>query len=711
MSLLRPLHFFVALVVVLVCASVPAQAVSARAATEQVEAELIASVNAVHPGEEIFLGVHQRIIPHWHTYWINPGDSGIATKIAWKLPAGAEAGEIQWPLPSRFQLGSIANYGYEKEVTLLSRMRVPADAKIGSAFPIHATVDWLVCREDCLPQRVELTLVLPVNAAGNASRAGNPLIEAARSRLPVASPWPVRVEIGNEALLMHVVDNEFRAGKIKDVRFYPAQWGRITHSAAQTWNTEHDGIVLTLTPGEDPAKPGEAVEGVLVVSEGGDEIARGYAINTVATAARASSPEIGLTMALALALLGGLILNLMPCVFPVLSIKALSLLRHSQHEPLQARWQGVAYTAGVLVSFAILAAVLIAMKQAGSQIGWGFQFQSPLFVLAVGYVIFAVGLSLSGVMTLGGSVAGVGSSLAEGTGYAGSFFTGVLATVVATPCTAPFMAAAVGYALTQPPLVLLAIFLSLGFGLALPYLVLSAWPALQRRLPRPGRWMDKTKQILAFPMYATAVWLVWVLAQQVGPGGVAVALGGMVIIAFAAWLYDSTRSGSLWLRHIGTIVASLAAATAIVGGLAATESIPLSASPTVPASSATTHQNWQPYSAARLEALRLAGKPVFLNFTAAWCITCLVNERVALGNDAVTKAFHDEGITYLKGDWTNMDQPIRAKLAEFGRSGVPLYVYYPPGSAAEPIILPQLLLPDTIFNAISPIARAVVPNP
>ncbi|MES2932359.1 MAG: protein-disulfide reductase DsbD domain-containing protein [Pseudomonadota bacterium] len=712
-----------------------AHAISDQAATEQVRAQLIASVDAVHPGQQIVLGVQQRIVPHWHTYWINPGDSGLATKIAWELAPGAIAGEIQWPLPSRFTLGPVTNYGYADEVTLLSTVTVQKDAKVGSSFPIKAKVNWLVCQEVCIPQEVELALSLPVvavaPAAAQATQSSNPVIEKARAALPVASPWPIRAIVDQDGLSLFIDGAKLQTAKLKEIWFYPDQWGAVAHGAAQPLKIDGDNAVLKLTPGEAAPAAGVALSGVLVLTEerGGLPVTRGYTINPVivktssaSSAAPAAVPvvapvpppnriripnaeaNITFASALLLALLGGLILNLMPCVFPILSIKALSLLNHVHQTPAQARLHGVVYTAGVLASFTLLGVVLIVFKAAGAQVGWGFQFQSPLFVLAVAYLMFAVGLNLSGVFTFGTSVAGIGSSLAERGGYSGSFFTGVLATIVATPCTAPFMGGALAYALTQPPLALLAVFLSLGLGLALPYLLLSTWPLLQRGLPRPGRWMERLKQLLAFPMYAAAVWLVWVLAQQAGVNAIAIALGGMVVIAFAAWLYETSRSGSAVARRTSAVVAVVALMVALVSAYLGIAANPMSSGKPVEAQA----KNWAPYSAERLQALRAKGEPVFVNFTAAWCITCLVNEQVALSQSEVTEAFQQAGITYLKGDWTNQDPQISKQLAEFGRSGVPLYVFYPKGVDVKPTVLPQILTPQIVLNALKlpPVAAA-----
>jgi len=702
---------------------------SANAVTEHVDASLVASVDAVYPGAEITLGIYQRIIPHWHTYWRNSGDSGIPTTVEWKLPQAASAGEIQWPIPSRFHIGPVTNYGYEHEVTLLSTIKVPSSMVPGSRFAVHATVNWLVCQESCVPEEVVLQLDLPVVANANLAGSGSGLIKKALASLPLASPWSASAGYKGDTIRLRIATGELSSPAIRDVYFYPNEWGKVIHHAEQMRDSDSNTLQLTLTPGESPAKAGEDLSGVLVVTEGeGDkQITRGFSINTVVTGAPQSKTNssinsatpantqplpateevpIGLPSALLLALFGGLMLNLMPCVFPVLSIKAISLLNHANQGQLVTRLHGLAYTFGILLSFALLGGLLILLKAGGAQIGWGFQFQSPLFVLAVAYLMFAVGLSLSGVFTIGGSVAGIGSSLAEKPGYLGSFFTGVLATVVATPCTAPFMGAALGFALAQPAWVLLSVFISLGLGLALPYLLLSTWPLLQRWLPRPGIWMERVKQVLAFPMYLAAVWLVWVLAQQASANAVAVALGGMVAIAFAAWVYDSTRASQSRTRYGGAVIAIIALVGALAGGYAGIQASPAGTSGAV---ADVQDRDWQPYSAATLQSLLSEGKPVFLNLTAAWCITCLANERVALSDSKVKAAFKDSGITYLKGDWTNQDSQITALLKEFGRGGVPLYVAYPvsrPGAqATKPVILPQILTPEIVLEVVSQIVH------
>ncbi|WP_047537138.1 protein-disulfide reductase DsbD family protein [Methylotenera versatilis] len=693
---------------------------SHQASTPQVQAELVSSTKQVVAGEIVNLGISLKIIPHWHTYWQNPGDSGTVTTIDWQFSQPSQVSEIFWPIPSRFRLGPIVNYGYENVVTLPVKVKVSPDAKVGESFKATAIVDWLVCKEECIPQQVTLTLDLPVVSAANITKDvhGNTLIEESLAKQPQEIPFEdnlkqVNLEKTNDGMVLHIPDSSLTSEQIQDVWFYPYEWGKIAQSIEQTKTVNADGITLALKHGDAPLSPHESLEGVLVVKEKrGDEVTeRGYLIHpklvipqslsgnaTSDTKSVNQGSDLGFATALLLALIGGVILNLMPCVFPVLSIKALSLVSHAQHSQREILWQGIVYTLGVLASFAFLAGLLIALKAGGAQIGWGFQFQSPLFVVAVAYLMFAVGLSLSGVFTIGGSVTGLGSNLADKPGYAGSFFTGVLATIVATPCTAPFMAAALGYALTQPALKLIFIFLSLGFGLALPYLLLTAWPALHRKLPRPGLWMERTKQVFAFPMYLAAVWLVWVLAQQSGVNGVAIALGGMVLIAFAAWIYDSTRYVSFKAQIAANAGVTILLLSTLLISYTYLDDVAVVDTKSTVKSDVNNH--WEAYSSQRLEQLLAEGKPVFLNFTAAWCISCLVNERVALSQPEVVAEFEKNNVTYLKGDWTNKDTQITNVLTTFGRSGVPLYVFYPTGKGAKPVELPQILTPSIVLDAI-----------
>jgi thiol:disulfide interchange protein len=670
-----------------------------RARTEQVQVRLLAERASVAPGQTLYLGLEQKIIPHWHTYWKNPGDSGTSTSIAWKLPAGVTASDIVWPAPARFTIGPITNYGYADQVVLLSKLTVPATQAIGSTLALEAKASWLVCEESCIPQDATLRLDLPVTAHSAVATENKAIIDAALKTLPAPVTWPARYARRDGKLLAKITLPGNTETSFEGAAFYPADWGTITHNAPQDFSVDGGVLTVALTPGDNPPAEGSAVRGVLVPASGK---AVEWGAQTPAptspggAAPPAAQDDLALWRALLLALVGGMVLNLMPCVFPVLSIKALGLLKHSSLSAREKRAQGLVYTLGVLASFSLLAGALIGLKSLGAQVGWGFQFQSPYFVLGVAYLIFVVGLSLSGVFALGGP-ANLGASLADKPGYSGSFFTGVLATIVATPCTAPFMGAALGFALSQSALMLWLVFLALGLGLALPYLAISAWPALHKFLPTPGLWMERFKQALAFPMYATAAWLVWVLAQQAGINAVPLALGGMIALAIIAWLFDSTRTASGKSRVFAN-GAVLAATLATLG--VSFKAVGLAGETQGQQRLAAAGNNWQAYSPATLARLRGEGKPVFINLTAAWCITCLVNERVALSQAGFRQLLKDEGISYLKGDWTNQDPDISALLKQHGRSGVPLYLFYPQGVGSSAVVLPQILTHDIVTAAL-----------
>ncbi len=666
------------------------------ARTEHVAARLVSDARSVEAGGTLTLGIHKRIKPRWHTYWQNSGDAGLATTIAWTLPAGASAGEILWPAPTRFMVGPVANYGYEDEVTLLTKIQLPENLRAGDTFPVRAVVDWLVCEEICIPEQVTLELSLPIVGKGLSTGISIREIESARAKLPVENAWPFTASIKDGKIELVAASSDIVPSKIASAHFFPSDWGVIKHAADQPVRTEDGKLSLTLDPYE--SKVPQTLRGVLVLNETSDArtTQQAYAVEapltgTLAAAPASAMPEIGFATALLFALLGGIILNLMPCVFPVLSIKVLSLLNHSRMGYRQRHFHGIAYTLGVLLCFGVFAAIVLGFKSAGAELGWGFQFQSPLFVLLLAYLLFAVGLSQSGVIAFGNSLSRLGAYGGSNDGYGMSFLAGALAAVVATPCTAPFMGAALGFAVSQPAPMLLAIFLALGLGLALPYLVLCYWPALLRFLPRPGPWMERLKQALAFPMYATAIWLVWVLAQQAGANAVAAALGGMLLIAFGAWLFAS--SGKNWRAvtyslSAASILAAFALGLVFVKDAAA------------PEQTATANARYETYTPTRLEELRAQNRPVFVNLTAAWCITCLVNERVALERANVISAFEAANVAYLKGDWTHRDPAITQLLAKFGRNGVPLYVFYPAGASSTPVVLPQILTPEIVLREI-----------
>jgi thiol:disulfide interchange protein len=678
---------------------------------ENVRAELLADVAAVKAGEPFWVGLRQTIRPKWHTYWKNPGESGLPTEIKWTLPAGVAADPIVWPTPNLFNIGGVINYGYRDETVLLVRITAPADLG-GSSLKLAAEANWLVCEDVCIPEDGKFELSLPIAATATpASPATRAIFDKARRNVPMESPWPARYGVAKSGDPTLIVEARgLKPDTIRDVYFFPAEWGPVASLAKQSAQVTADGIRIPLKKGDAKAALPERLAGTLVLTEktADGEIRQAFDVSakldpsfvpTSSLAAAEGSEQLSLVEALLFALLGGLILNLMPCVFPVLAMKAAAFARLAGQGRGEMRRDGLAYTAGVLVSFAVMAAIVVAIRASVGEVSWGFQFQSPVFSLLIAYLFFVVGLNLSGVYEIGGRFAGVGQGLAARGGTVGSFFTGALAVIVATPCTVPFMAAALGFALSQPAPQTVAVLLAMGLGLALPYLLLSITPALQRLMPRPGPWMDRLRQFLAFPMYASAVWMIWVLTQQTGADGVIYALGGMILIAFAVWLLriGSGASPATWLRRG---LAAVAVLLAFAAALKLEDGPATAASASGGAVAGVNFDGWERFSRDRLSQAVAAGKPVFVDFTAAWCITCLVNERVALETAATRHAFEQAGVVKLKGDWTNRDAEITSLLKDLGRAGVPLYLFWAPG-AARPKILPQVLTEAMILSELS----------
>jgi thiol:disulfide interchange protein len=702
----------------LLLASPAALALSGSAVlTDNVKSRLVSEVGSVAPGQVFFVALELDIRDGWHTYWRNPGDSGEATKLTWQLPPGFTAGDIVWTTPHRFEIAPLVNYGYAKHAMHLVQITAPKDLKIGSSAVLAAKASWLVCSDVCIPQDAELQLKMPVSAQPGAPDTDSVLFAAARAELPSAQPAATSARIEGDQLIIKL-GPEWGAtlSQIKSLAFFPYDEGGIEYAAAQTLTRNKDSVELSMKVGYQPPKAG-AIRGVLVATEqngaqvqavpieiSADFSGAGAAQVTptprfAALPKAAKEPEHSLAVLMLLAILGGLVLNLMPCVFPVLSIKAINVVEQAKKHPAAVRMKGLVFAGGVISSMLVLAGVLLALRAGGEEIGWGFQLQSPLFLTLMIYLLLAVGLNLSGVFEVGGGLAGVGDGLTQGEGYTASFFTGVLTTLVATPCTAPFMAAAVGAALTQSALNALCIFAALGFGLALPYVLLSFAPWMRRVLPKPGAWMDTLKQVFAFPIYASAAWLVWVLSHETSSFGLGAALAGTVLIGLAAWAYQKSHSSSGGARI--TVIAT-AVLAALIAVMLPVKFADVAAAPTASSEAATGMDEWQPYSAARLAELNAAGRPLLVNFTASWCLTCLVNERNAFSDAAVQEIFRTKKVTLMKGDWTNKDPAITHALAQFGRAGVPLYVVYNAKSgSSEPVVLPQILTAGVVASAFA----------
>ena len=655
---------------------------------EKVHARLIAERDAVAPGGTVTVAVELDTRKGWHTYWRNPGEAGAATEIHWTLPSGWTAGAIQWPYPRSEAVGPIMDYGYEGSPWLLVDIHAPRGAAPDSAVTLRATVQLLVCAEVCVPEDKDLSLQLGI---GKPSLPPDPAFAAARAKLPVQSPWPMRYRL-DDTLALFVETPSLAAAHPAKAEFFPFELGMLNKGVwTQDASYGRAGLVLGLQPGPTLKQKGGALEGVLVLTsaDGSAQALNVHALpGEVPTAGPASSATMELWLALLFAFAGGLILNLMPCVLPILAMKALALAAHAGDGRHAAR-EGLAYGIGAVLSFAVLGGALVALRAGGDAIGWGFQLQDPAAV-----AIFAVGLNLSGVFEVPGF--GGGDALTRRSGAAGAFFTGVLAVAVAAPCTAPFMAAALGYALTQPAGVALAVFVALGFGFAAPFVAVGFSPRLLRMIPAPGAWMLRLKQAFAFPMYGAAVWLVWVLANEAGADSVAATLAAMVTFALAVWIWTASRNADARGRGFGAFAALLAFLATLVLLATLLRATPAPALQRVEGSGIP----HEAYSAARLAALRRAHRPVFINATAAWCITCLVNERVAFSSGAVREAFAKNHVACLIADWTRRDPEITKLLEAHGRDGVPLYLYYAPG-AADALVLPQILTEGEVLKAVS----------
>ncbi len=686
---------------------------------DNVTLDAYADRDAIVAGEKLTIAVEQTIREGWHTYWLNPGDSGDAMRLTWTMPDGFSAGDIQWPAPMRQPYPPLMNYGYHDRATMLVDITAPASLPEGNVT-LSAKAAVLVCADICIPEDHEISVTLPVAAAS--APANENTIRAARAQMPAKADWPVVFSLDGDNVTITATTPD----DLSQSQWFPLDWGLVDNPAPQTVNQDGDTVTITQKYGSRPLKE-LATTGFVVrngdafyaVSAKAEEGAARPATTTATTTTAASAPTpqpadnaadraipaetpaTGLMQALMLAFFGGLILNLMPCVFPVLSMKALALASLPQKERNHAASSGAAYTAGVVISFVAVAAVMLGLKAAGAQIGWGFQLQNPVVVALLSWLIFLVGLNLAGLFEIRVSVGGKLAAVTQGKGPVATFFTGVLATIVATPCTAPFMATALGYALTQGNLVALLIFAVLGLGLAVPYLLVTLMPGLIRLLPKPGAWMVTFRQALSFPMFATGLWLLWVLGQQAGMDGIVYALGGGLGMVFVIWLMRHFFGSAL--KRV--IIAVLIAATVIMMAMGLLRIADAAVPEAAQNANTADGIKWEKYDEAALDAALASNQPVLVNMTAAWCITCLMNERVALDTPNTRNLLSELHVRSFKGDWTNRDPAITAYLAKHGRNGVPLYVVYPAppegtNERPEHKVLPQILTPGIVADAL-----------
>jgi thiol:disulfide interchange protein/DsbC/DsbD-like thiol-disulfide interchange protein len=686
--------------------------------TAHVEAELVAEQSALIPGRPNTVALRLVMERGWHTYWQNAGDSGLPTTLTWKLPEGLRAGPIQWPAPRALPVGPLVNYGYEGEVLLLSDIATVPDFLSGKTVTLSARADWLVCKEICIPEGADLSLTLPVIADAAQVQRDPRWIDAiakARTSLPrPANEWNVTATGRGSTVELHLAPaaGHDSAASIAGSHFFPYVEGQIEASGVQSLTHQGTDWSMSLPVASQRVGEFRRVAGVLV--SGDASAPRALAIDvplagTVvagSTAPALTAPALNLTpatggadttlslgTAVFFALVGGLLLNLMPCVFPVLSLKVLGFATHRENNAAM-RHHGLAFGAGVMVSFWLLAGVLIGLRAAGAQLGWGFQLQSPATIAALAVLFFVLALNLSGVFEVRQFVP---SSLATWNAknpLVNDALSGALAVVVASPCSAPFMGAALGYALAGPMLSTWIVFTVLAIGMALPYVLLAYFPTWRKRLPKPGAWMLRLKQLLAFPLYATVLWLAWVLGAQLDNDAVLRLGASLLLIALGLWAWQTMRTGGArgWgIAAVASIAGALAVGWPVVGTSAMDAESNVAKRPAADGP-------WQEYSAARVAQLVAAGRPVFVEFTAAWCVTCQVNKRLVLDTDAVRDVFARRKVALLQADWTRRDPAIGAALAALGRNGVPVYVFFRPGK--EPLLLPEVLTKQDIFDAI-----------
>jgi len=650
--------------------------------TGQSSVTLLTESNQIGSEETLLVGLEFKLSPGWHTYWENPGDSGEGASIKWNLPSGFKASTILWPGPKRIPVEPLMTYGYEDKALLLTEIKSPKE--FSNPVKISAKINWLTCKDICIPQEGQVDMTL-IKGPKVANQFTSKLKEVALT-VPKNFPSPYRVSVINEKIFLQFEKEGSR--NISEAYFFPKEYGLVNYTADQKLERNDNSFSLELSSAEVQLKT-NTLKGVLKLKV--DGIKEFYTLD-LPLEKNTNNPlvTISLLTAIIFAFLGGIILNAMPCVFPILSIKILSFIEQSQGSKEKLFHHGLVFSAGVLTTFLAVSALLIFLRASGEAIGWGYQLQSPWVVSLLIYLFVVIGIVFMGNIVLGSSFGNLGTLVQNQKDLTSSFFTGVLAVVVASPCTAPFMGPALGLALLQPGLKSIVIFLALGIGFSLPYLILSIYPQLLSKLPKPGEWMQTLKQIMAFPMWASALWLAWVLSSQVDMQSVFAVLLGALLIALGLWLMEKTQNSASILRRL-TLIFSLGLMIFSIWLLPITSD---NNSPNL-------KNEENAFSVQKLNSLRSEQKMVFLNFTADWCITCKVNEAIALNQDKVKKVLDEKNIIYLKADWTRKDPEIASMLASYGRTGVPLYLLFP--SQGDPIILPELLTEDLLLDFLKEI--------
>ena len=694
---MRRLVFIFALFSAL-AAALPAQTAKSYADVAHLHVQFVLPQTTLYPGGPNTAGLYFKLESGWHVYWQNAGDSGEPPRINWTLPQGITAGPLQFPAPKRLPLGPLMDFGYEDEVLFPFSFDVPKSAAPGPAA-LDAKVSWLVCREVCIPGKAELGMRVMLAAGAPASPMTSSVDGEIFKRGIATLPAPLP---STATAAFQATPTGFRLGVTTGQRetegiFFPADQSIIDNPSQQKLTPTKDGLILELKKDANLQANPPQLKGIIELSGG-----RNYVLTAMpgTVAAPPAAPAVSVAQifrAAGLAFLGGMLLNLMPCVFPVLFLKGLSLLQSGSEERHKLRRHGFVYTAGILVSFWLLVAVLLVLRSAGRSLGWGFQFQSPVFLMLMAGLLFFMGLSLAGQFEIGLTLTSTGGSLMAKQGYAGSFFTGVLAVIVATPCTAPFMGPALGYAIGAPVAVTFAVFTALALGLAAPYVALTLQPAWTRFLPRPGAWMEVLKQAISVPIFATVIWLAWVVTSGYGAELLAALLASFLLLAVAGWFLGRWPA-KRWATVVAVVIVAVVVALAAYGEkLAGEQTVP--ATPVGAGTQSTSAGTWQPWSADAVQKSLASGQPVFVDFTASWCLSCQVNERVALSRPEVMQAFAAKNVALYRADWTREDPAITQALTDLGRSGVPVYALYSPGHG-DPVLLPQVLTPGIVIDAL-----------
>ncbi len=700
---MKPVHLISAALCLMIAspAFLPAEAQTASAG-EASRAELFLEVEDIAPGRPFWLAL--RIAPEagYATAWRNPGPEVSPPNLSWSLPEGFSLGEVQWPAPRILGPEVPLDYGYRGAITLLQEIIPPKQLTVGVEFTLALDASWPLCRAECILEDGHFEIEM---APGQGyPRAESAMVfQAARARLPLASPWPIQVAVENDTFDLTLWMEGEEASNVETIRFMPLMGRLVGDEGELRMDKERRGFHLRVE--REPGPYIDEVEGLILIFWADKEPRETYLVRAknsvserqeLSLAKSRSSLDLNLWLALGFAFLGGLILNLMPCVFPVLTIKIFALVKSSGRPPAEIKLDGLAYTAGILVSFLAVGIILLLVRGLGLQVGWGFQLQSPAFIIFLSLVLSAVGLNFSGLYTLPAAFAGMGQGLAGKEGASGAFFTGTLATVVATPCTAPFMAPAIGFALAQAGVAAVGVFLALGLGLAAPYLLVSFVPGAYKMFPKPGPWMERLRKFLAWPIYATAVWLLWVLHNQTGSDGLVLAIAAMAGLFLLIWIWRADRRQlrrSFKVGATGLLALGLGVLIINAGRIAPPVGV---AGPELQGVETAV------YDQEAIGNLRLQGKGVFLNVTAAWCITCIVQERLVFDSTQFAEFLSENKIVYMTADWTNPDPAITDLLDRHRRSGIPFYLYYPGTPLGLPVELPVILTMNVIREAISP---------